>query len=94
MQVDRFEIVKGSPQQIQGPFIRISNIGCGAGECNCSPDRYISVSDGEIGIGFDLTEEEFEVIRQAFLFPDKVWVSLEGAGEAEEEEEEEDDDEG
>jgi len=66
---------RGGGAQEQTPFIRISNCGCGAEGCNCSPDRWISISTGKIGITATLTEEEFEALRQAFQTPE-VWLSL------------------
>jgi hypothetical protein len=65
----------GGGTQLQEPFLRLSNCGCGLPHCNCSPERFVSVSDGQVGITLVLTPDEFEVIRQAFRLP-QVWVNL------------------
>ena len=84
MQVETFKIHTdaenaqtggGGGSQIQEPFLRLSNCGCGLPHCNCSPERFVSVSDGHTGITLELTPDEFDVLRQAFRLPE-VWVSL------------------
>jgi len=67
----------GGGSQIQEPFLRLSNCGCGLPHCNCSPERFVSVSDGHIGITLVLTPDEFDVLRKAFRSRSpEVWVSL------------------
>jgi hypothetical protein len=66
----------GGGSQVQEPFLRLSNCGCGLPHCNCSPERFVSVSDGHTGITLVLTPDEFDVIQQAFRLP-QVWVNLE-----------------
>jgi hypothetical protein len=65
----------GGGSQVQEPFLRLSNCGCGLPHCNCSPERFVSVSDGHTGITLELTSDEFDVLRQAFRTRE-VWVNL------------------
>lgn len=58
MEVGRF-IIDDPKRQETKPFIRLSNIGCGIAHCECSPDRFISISDSREGIHVALTEEEW-----------------------------------
>ena len=58
MKVVRFP-VSPIPQQEQVPFARISNIGCGLSGCGCSAERFITLSDGEMGLTVSLTEQEW-----------------------------------
>jgi len=83
MRIETFQIrtdeenhqTRGGGTQVQEPFIRISNCGCGLPGCNCSPQRFVSVSDGHAGITLVLTPEEFDIIRQVFRLRE-VWVNL------------------
>lgn len=71
----------GGGSQVQVPFFRLSNCGCGIPRCNCSPERFICVSNGYSGITLELTPDEFDVLRKAFRSRSpEVWVDL-AAGE-------------
>jgi len=63
MRIETFKITKrdlkdGAAEK--RPFIKISNIGCDLNHCECSPQYFISVSDGKCGICIELEKKEYD----------------------------------
>ena len=56
------------------PFVRISvdGRGCSLQGCNCSPDNFISVSDGKTILKIDLTDSQAEAVRKGVLYLGEV----------------------
>lgn len=64
------------------PFIRFSRTGCGLGGCNCSPEKFISISDGNTVIKAELTENDIRQLDAAIRFGTRNPIELleNGAG--------------
>ena len=66
MVVRKFKIVQDDSTVVQEPFIRFSTHGCSIPSCGCSPERYLSFSNGKEGIVVELTPKEAKEIQKAF----------------------------
>jgi hypothetical protein len=69
-EVETFEIDRPTKGAIsKEPFVRVSvnGQGCPLVTCNCSPENYISISDGETGMLVPLTASQAKAIRNGFL---------------------------
>jgi hypothetical protein len=69
-EVEKFKIEqpeKGSKSE--EPFVRVSvdGRGCPLVNCNCSPENYISLSDGTVGLTVALTASQAKAIREGLL---------------------------
>jgi hypothetical protein len=65
MKIKGFKITNDSRTE-QSPFLRISNNGCVADGCNCSPKNYISISDGTTGVNVELSDAEWNKLSKLF----------------------------
>jgi hypothetical protein len=69
-EVEKFDMARPAKGAItQEPFVRVSvnGQGCPLVTCKCSPDNYISISDGETGLMVPLTDSQAKAIRKGFL---------------------------
>jgi hypothetical protein len=67
MSVKKFKIDPAQAgRQVQGPFLRVNlnGDGCGLASCSCSPPNYISISNGEIGLNVELSDEQVKLLRE------------------------------
>jgi hypothetical protein len=62
MRVEAFNIYDRE-RQISEPFLRMSNAGCGLQGCNCSPEIFLSLSNGQVGLCATLSREEWELLK-------------------------------
>ena len=65
MNITTSNVDHSSPMIETRPFVRFSGVGCGVEGCNCSPKRFLSVSNGKIVISIELDEEEFASLLAA-----------------------------
>lgn len=58
----------GAEIHILRRFVRLSvdDCGCGLDHCNCSPENFLTVADGETLIMIEFTKEEAEAMRSGF----------------------------
>ena len=69
-EVETFEMDRPTKGSIsQEPFVRVSvnGQGCPLVNCKCSPENYITISDGKTGMTVALTASQAKAIRNGFL---------------------------
>ncbi len=65
--VKTIKVPEGDPKHTQGPYIRavVDGQGCSLPECNCSPENFILISNGEIALSVALTDEQARLITDS-----------------------------
>ena len=68
MKINTIKVDKSDSRTIQRGFVRVSlkGIGCGATGCHCSPDNFITISDGETMLSVTLTAEEAKLLLEGY----------------------------
>lgn len=58
LKVERFSITQNKEACKQGSWVCVSSIGCGVEECHCSPEYFMSMSDGKTGLTVGLNKND------------------------------------
>jgi hypothetical protein len=75
IKVEKFEIEAESKKRVKKPFIRITldDGGCPLPNCSCSPDNYISISNGEVGLTVGLKPSQVkQLVEHGTLWLDET----------------------